>query len=136
MFQDVSPQMSERDIAAQEWHDAKRREDKAKEDRLVAEAKIVMLFGAKPEGSQTVKTDFFKVETTGNVTRSIDDAAFLAIKSQLPKNVRDACIKTTYEPRVGGIKELKVSNPDLYVVLAQCVTSKPAKTSVKVTRID
>jgi hypothetical protein len=135
-YTQIAQQMSEQDVAAQEWLDAKAREDKAKQDRLAAEEKIITLFGAKPEGSKTEKTDFFKVETTGNVTRSVDQSAIGLMKKSLPKKLFESVFKVKYDLSVSGVKKLQQENPELYVVVSACVTSKPAKASVKVSRIE
>src|SRR5579859_5924555 len=52
---------SDRDAAARRYIEAKRKEEAAKLERLAAEAEILRLFGAKEEGSQTVKSELFAV---------------------------------------------------------------------------
>jgi hypothetical protein len=127
--------ISDRDEAAQRWHDAKRREDDAKADRLKAEGDIVRLFGAKPEGSQTAKTERFKVKTTANLTYKIDAAAFVAAKSEIPKAVRDACVRTKYEASVSGLRALAAADPDMYRKFADFLSIEQAKTSVEVEKL-
>jgi DNA-binding TFAR19-related protein (PDSD5 family) len=128
----ASPPTSDRDRIASQYIEAKRREEKAKADRLAAEEKLCELFGVKPEGSQTVSTDFFKVTTTGNMTRSIDADRFAEIAKTIPKAIRDRVIRTKVEPNLTELRKLEESNPDVYRALAAALTVKPAKASVKV----
>lgn len=126
------PATNPRDLAAARYVDAKRREEKAKEDRLQAEADICELFGVKPEGSQTESTEFFKVTTTGNMTRSFDADMWDAIAKSIPKAIRDKVVRTKVEPSLTELRKVQESNPDVYAVISKALTVKPAKASVKV----
>lgn len=126
---------SDRDEAAQRWHDAKRREDQANADRLAAEADIVRLYGAKDKGATTIKTDAFKVTTTGNQTTKFDEEAYKAAKSALTKPQRDALIRTKYEIDAAAFNALRESDPAAYLIVCRFVSVTPAKTSVKVEKL-
>jgi len=126
---------SDRDEAAQRWHDAKRREEQAKAERLAAEADIVRLFGAKDKGAQTAKTDLFKVKTTGNVNHKVDEAAYKAAKSEIPKAVRDSVVRVKYEVSVSGFNALQAADPEMYLKVCRFVSIEPAKTSVEVEKL-
>jgi hypothetical protein len=106
---------------------AKRDENTAKAQRLVAEALLVKLVGHKEEGAHSHSTALFKVTTTGSLTRSVDAEALAAIKAEIPEHVYESVFKFKPDVALTALREVQEKNPDLYAVIAQCLTIKPAK---------
>ncbi|MEG3640654.1 DUF7173 family protein [Magnetococcus sp. PR-3] len=123
------PQPTELDQALFELQEAKNVEKVAKDAVLAAEQRVIDLAGVKEEGSQTTKSTYYKVTTTGNVRRSVDREAWDKIKDQLPENVTP--FTTKVEVNRTKLNALKDHNPELYTLAAGCVTSKQGKSSVK-----
>lgn len=126
------PQPTEIDIAAQALRDAKRSEEDARIARLVAEEDLITLIGVKAEGTTTVKTEFFKVSTVGKLTRSLDEAAFRAIADDIPAAFRDRLVRWKPELVAAEVRHIEHNEPEIYRVLAQALTVKPAKPAVSV----
>ena len=119
--------------AANEWRSWKHAEDRAKENRLQSELKLIELFGFnKLEGSQTIKTDDgnYKISFTAKLDRKLDEDAYRAIEHNLPDNMRPVRVKLELDTK--GIKWMEENAPDAYALVAPCITTKPAKTAVKV----
>lgn len=115
------------------WLDAKHEEDKAREARIEAENKLVSLFGCKDEGSQTHKSDGYKVTITGRINRTIDEAAWDSVSDRVPVNLSP--IK--YKPQIDNrdLKYLQDNEPAIYRIVCEAITAKPGKPGVKVERV-
>lgn len=113
--------------------DAKAAEDAAKEQRIEVEEALVKILGLKPEGSKTHDLGGFKVTITGVVNRTLNNEVWETIKDKLPPEIRPV----TYEPKldVTGVKWLQENQVEDYKILAQALTIKPGKTSVKVVQV-
>ena len=90
---------------------------------------------SKDEGSVTLKGESYKVTITYGVNRTLDQAALEAIKDGIARELFDQAI--TYKPSLvlAGVRFLQNNEPDSYAVLAQAITSKPAKPSVKLEQL-
>lgn len=125
------------DIAAFNLEQAKLAEDQARLTRLAAEDAIIALVGAKEEGSKSAKTTWYKLTTTGSLTRSLvqnwrevlDDDAIDAESFA-------AAIKMEPKLSVSGLKAVATANPEAYRVLCNAIVTKPAKVAVKVEKIE
>lgn len=114
-----------------EWRAYKRAEDMAKENRVKAEeALIALLAFNKLEGSTTQKQGDYKISLTAKLDRKLDIDAYLAIEQQLPDTMRP--VKTKIELDLKGIKWMEENAPEQFALVAPCITTKPAKTAVKV----
>lgn len=113
-----------------EWRLAKRTLDEARTSMIETEEKIIALVGNKEEGSQTQKTDQFKITTTGVINRRLDPALLDAVIDQIPLHLRP--IKTKVELDKKGYAYIKENEPAIYKLLSPAVTIKPGKTSVKI----
>ena len=110
---------------------AKRDEDAAKKARIAAEERILALQPAKEEGATTVEAGGYKVTLTGSISYSADDLeAVRNITAKWDANL--VPIKTSSVLDATGCKYLRANRPELWAQLARAVTTKPAKTSVKV----
>ena len=121
------------DLLGFELAKAKELEASAREKRVQIEQKLIEAIGAKEEGATTQSGNFFKVTTTGKLTRKLDVKAFNQIAGQLGEQ---APVKTTVSLDVRKLKTLAVDEPALYQLMCQtCIETKPAKTSVSVVEV-
>lgn len=119
------------ETACAEWRTYKHHEELAKEARLRAEESLIELLSfSKLEGSATEKTPAHKITLTAKLDRKLDMDAYLAIEHQLPQDMRP--VKTKVELDMKGVKWLEEKAPQYYAIVAPCITTKPAKTAVKV----
>jgi hypothetical protein len=114
------------DIAAHAFSEAKRVEAEAREARIAAEEHLIELVGLKEEGTMTVKTHWFKVSTTGKLTRSVDQT------SAMPVELWRMISRVKSELDVSALKKLATENPDAYREAVKHITTTPAKPSAKV----
>ena len=121
------------DLLGFELAKAKELEASAREKRVQIEQKLIEAIGAKEEGATTQTGNYFKVTTTGKLTRKLDVKAFNQIAGQLGEH---APVKTTVSLDVRKLKTLAVDEPALYQLMCQtCIETKPAKTSVAVVEV-
>lgn len=120
------------DEAAAVLHLAKLQEQRATEARIAAEQALVALLPAKDEGSVTHTGESYKVAVTYGINRTLDAVALESIKDQVPPALFEQAI--TYKPALvlPGLRHLQSNEPATYAVLAQAITAKPAKPSVRI----
>lgn len=112
---------------------AKEEENAATKRRVELEQNLITLLGFnKPEGSKTEKVGDYKVTFTSKINRTVDEAKWIEIMDQVPQSLHPIEVKTTLKVVDKGMRWLEENNPDIYRVVAQAVTSKPAKVAVKV----
>lgn len=114
---------------------AKENEERARESRIACEEALLALVRGKAEGSVTERGEGWKVTVTYGVNRTVDAAALDAVRARIPAALFEQAI--TYKPALvlAGVRYLQSNEPDTYAVLAQAITAKPAKPSVKVERM-
>ncbi|MGY3265842.1 DUF7173 family protein [Lysobacter sp. HA35] len=114
---------------------AKEDEDRAKETRIAIETAIVELVEAKDEGSVKAEGESFKAFVTFSVNRTLDREALEAIRDKVPSGLYFRAID--YKPSIDltGLRYLRNNEPDTYAVLAQAITARPAKPSVRIETI-
>jgi hypothetical protein len=121
------------DLLGFELAKAKKLEASAREKRVQIEQQLIEAIGAKEEGATTQAGNFFKVTTTGKLTRKLDLKAFAEIKSKFRG---PAPVKTAVSLDVRAFKKLAVEEPGLYQLMCEtCIETKPAKTSVTVVEV-
>ena len=104
---------------------AKGIEKAARQRRVELEEAIAQAMGElKLEGSTTKEVDNYKVVVTTKLTRTLDYEKYVALG--LPKALQFVDFKPTIN--LAAYKVASLANP----TIALCITSKPAKTSVKV----
>lgn len=114
---------------------AKENEAIAVAARLECEEKLVAaLGGAKEEGAKTYALADFKVTVTGVLNRKIDLEAFDRIADMIPANLRPIKAKREVDP--AGCKYLERNEPELWKLIAPCVTTKPGKVGCAIERIE
>ena len=97
----------------------------ARDDVLSIENEILKLAPEKLEGSQTLPTPGFKLTITSKLTRKLDYDAYQAL--DLPESMEFVTLK----PSIDLFKLRAIERLDPALV-ASCVTTKPAKTAIKV----
>ena len=120
------------DLACQAYREGKANEELARNARLSAEERILSLVGVKEEGTTTVKTEWFKVATVGNLTRTLLVDELPKVQGLIDQRIYEQVIKHEPKLSVSGLKAVATANPDAYRVLLAAVTTKPAKATVKV----
>ena len=120
------------DLLGFELAKAKELEASAREKRVQIEQKFIEAIGAKEEGATTQSGNFFKVTTTGKLTRKLDVQAFNRIAAQLGEH---APVKTTVSLDVRKLKKLAVDEPALFSMMLDVIETKPAKTAVTVMEV-
>lgn len=120
------------DMACQAYREAKAAEEAARNDRLLAEERILSEMGCKEEGTTTVKTEWFKVSTVGGLTRGLIADELPRVQGLVDQRLYEQVIR--YEPKlsVSGLKAVATANPDAYRLLCSAIVTKPAKPAVKV----
>lgn len=123
------------DTAAAALEAAKIAEARARDARIDAEAALLTLVEDKYEGSVTVRGQQYKATVTFGVNRTVDAAALAAVRDAIPEALFEQAV--TYKPALvlAGVRYLQNNEPETYAVLAQAITAKPAKPSVKVEAI-
>ena len=122
---------SEIDVLGRLWQEAKEAEAHAKERRLQVESQITDLIGVADEGITNAEGNLFKVKTVGKLTRSLDDAAIQSDWDTLPDEIKK-CVKWKSSLDTKNLRSLEAMRGDLIPVMAQYMTTKPAKPSVSV----
>lgn len=100
-----------------------------------AEAALLAAVPAELEGSLTTESDFYKVVTTGKLTRTLDEKRLAEVQATVPQGVFERVIRYKPELSLRDLRYLENNEPEYYRVFAEAITTKPAKTSVKVERI-
>lgn len=115
---------------------AKENEERARESRIACEEALLALVRGKAEGSVTERGEGWKVTVTYGVNRTVDMAALAAVRDKIPHALFEQAV--TYKPALilPGVRYLQNNEPATYALLAQAITAKPAKPSVKVEPIE
>jgi hypothetical protein len=120
--------ITELDMLGQHWREAKAAEDAARAERIRIEDQIIESVGVKEEGTLSRKTDWFKLSTTGKLTRSLDEKAFLALRDR----IEDPPVNYKVTLDLKRLRDLETTNPDAYRLMLSCIETKPAKAAVRV----
>lgn len=113
----------------QKYLQAKAAEQAAKDARLEAEAALLEMFHpSKDEGTETKATEGFKISVTSKLTRQLDIDAYNAMS--LPDNMTFV----DFKPAI-NLKNLRMMERLDPAIVAQCITVKPAKPSIKVEEV-
>lgn len=110
---------------------AKAREAEATAERIAAEAALLPLLPSKPEGSASRTGTAYRITVTYPVNRTIDAPVLESVRAQLAPELFESAI--TYKPALvlAGLRTLQQHHPDAYALLAEAITAKPGKPSVK-----
>ena len=91
---------------------------------------MIDAIGTEDEGTRTVKTDWYKVSTTAKLTRK------LVAPSDFQDKIYQQIVRVKHELDVTRFKKLATQDPKAYAIACQAVETKPAKTEVKIERLE
>lgn len=119
-------------LAVGELVQAKALEAQANTRRLDAEANVLRFVATKDEGTVTVSAGDYKLTVTYGVNRTLDRPALAAVRSGMAPELFERAIE--YRPAIdlAGLRYLRNNEPQAYAVLAQAITAKPAKPSLRI----
>ena len=120
--------MSNIDTLALELSEAKHTEEAARLLRIDVENRIIAELGVKDEGSQSHKGEQYKITITGKINRTLDVAAWDAVKNHIPEKYWP--IKFKPEIDVTGLKWLRENEKGIYATACQAISAKVGKPSV------
>lgn len=111
---------------------AKQNETEARDARVAIETEIVSLVDAKDEGTSSAEGESFKASVTFGFNRTLDRAVVDSLRDKVPPELFFRAFE--YKPAIdlAGLRYLRNNEPETYAVLAEAITSKPAKPSVSV----
>lgn len=121
---------SNTDALCAAWLDAKRAENRAKDQRIAVEAQLSEAFEVPSEGSKTHNTESHKITLTQPMRRSLDVDEWEKVKGNIPPDMHPVQVKI--EADATGCKYLANNEPDAWKRIASAFETKPGKTSVKV----
>ncbi len=125
------------DTAAAALLAAKEAERRAVEARIDAEQALIALAGdLKPEGANTLLSDAYKVTITTKINRSVDQAKLAEIASQVPGEFGKRLIRWKPDLVLTELRYIETNEPQVYAIVAQAITAKPAKPSVEIKAAD
>ena len=124
------------DQLAYELELAKQKEHQAREQRMTVEQQLCELVGTKEDGSYSVKGDYYKITTVAGLSRTVDAEKWAIIQRQLPAEITRLVIRSKLEVDTRQLKSLQQLNPAHYQLVAQAITTKPKKVSVKFERLE
>lgn len=127
--------MNRFDEAAAALEAAKIEEAAATAKRIDAELAVLCMLQGKEEGSVTERGLRYKVTATFGYSRTIDAAALEAVRQAVPVALFEQAIDYKPALKLPGLRYLQMNEPGVYSVLAQAITAKPSKPSVKVERL-
>ena len=96
----------------------------AREEVLRIENEILDLTPEKLEGSQTLPVPGFKLTITSKLTRTLDYDAYMAIATP-----EKSFVDLKPSINLKNLRSVEMVDP---AMVAKCVTTKPAKTAIKV----
>lgn len=106
----------------------KQREAEEKARRIGLEQQIIGLVKTKQEGTTTTNTGQYKVSVTTKMNRELDYEKYQALG--LPENLEFVDLKPAIN--MTRLRHIEAVDPS---IVASCVTTKPAKPSVKVEEV-
>jgi hypothetical protein len=123
-------------LAVGELVAAKNAERAAVARRIDAEGHVLRFMPSKTEGAVSARIGTWKVSATYGVNRTIDAAAMDAVRAAMPPALFEQAV--TYKPDLvmAGVRYLQSNEPEAYALLAQAITAKPAKPSVRIEAVE
>lgn len=122
------------DQLANAWIAAKQSEERANAERVAIEQEIVKHYPAKEEGAETHELPCgFKVEITGKLgykCENIDTLKETLATAKVPQEMWPIDVSPRLDET--GAKWLRKNKPEYWQRIAADITTKPAKTAIKV----
>ena len=120
------------DLACAQLEAAKIAEARARDARIDAETAVLAHIEARDEGSVTLRGRGWKATAVYGMNRTIDEAALDSIRGTVPEAIFGQVFKYAPKLDLAGMRYVRNNEPELFAVMAQAITAKPAKPSVRV----
>ena len=117
------------ELAAQ-YAAAKAEEARAIDARRAIAKKIQAITGHESEGAKTYPAGDWKVTVKAPLITAIDWQHWETVKTSIPEALWPIETKTVLDEK--GVKWLKNNEPEMYAILAQCLTTKPGAVQISV----
>ena len=125
---------------SQKWRAAKGYESAAREKRIEIENQLLELVDAPDsgEGSQTTKTDTYKITAGFGITRTVlqDKVDGLFSDNQSENAILSLVFPTQHKLDLKQLRAVKAVNESLYNKCAIAISAKPRKASFKIETIE
>lgn len=129
------PSLLER--AAEALIQAKAAEQIATQRRLEAERDVLHLLGEiSAEGTHKSSAGAYTVTVRSSMTRTIDRDVLVQIAPQIPEAIGKRLFRWKPELDLRELRYVQDNEPELYGIVAQAITMKPAKPSISVERME
>jgi len=122
--------MSNTEALCAEWLEAKRAEEKARNQRIAIESQLAEAFCVPEEGSKTHQLDDYKLTLTQPVSRKLDAKEWDKVKGKIDANLHP--VKVKIEADATGCKYLAKNEPDIWAAIASAFETNPGKIGVEV----
>jgi hypothetical protein len=110
---------------------AKADEDRAIERRRALAMQIQAFTGHTAEGQKTYEANGWKVAIKAPVITSMDWKKWQLVRENITPSLWPIEIKTVLDEK--GVKYLKDNEPEIYLTLSECLTTKPGAVQITVT---
>jgi hypothetical protein len=121
--------------AVEELAAARVAEDAANARRLRAEAAVLVCLGKLPEeGTHKEQLGPWQLVITTSIRRTVDAEALAAIAPRIPEAIGRRLIRWKPDLQMRELRYVQSNEPEIYALLAQVITAKPAKPSIKLER--
>lgn len=118
-----------------EFHKAQ--EQNANRQRLEAEKQLLAALGEiDAEGTTNVEAGSYKVTIRCTVNRAFDHDVLKRVRRALPEEIDRRLIRWKPEVDLKELRYLQNNEVELYGVVAQAITMKPAKPSISIERVE
>lgn len=114
---------------------AKNIEEVARDARLKAEADLLALLPSTAEGTITEVAGDLKVSVRYSINRTVDQAKLSEIAPKVPEAIGKRLFRWKADIEMREMRFLQNNEPDMYALVAQAITAKPAKPSISVEQV-
>ena len=133
----ILPMPSALERAAERLIQAKAAEQVANHARLVAELEVLDLLGELDgEGTTKFEAGDYKLTVRTSMTRSIDRDVLCQIAPNIPEAIAKRVFRWKPELDLRELRYVQSNEVELYGLIAQAITMKPAKPSISVERAE
>lgn len=125
------------EYAAERLIQAKAAEQVANHARLVAELEVLDLLGELDgEGTTKFEAGDYKLTVRTSMTRTVDKDVLAQVAPNIPEAIAKRVFRWKPELDLKELRYLQSNEVDLYGIVAQAITMKPAKPSITVERAE
>ena len=101
-----------------------------------AEAALLNAVPCELEGSTSIKTEYYKITSTGKLTRNLDESKLGQVQTVVPQAIFERVIRYKPDLSLRDLRYIESNEPEYYRAFAEAITTKPAKSAIKVERIE